>query len=910
MLVWKVKNPNPSATNQLQLIKTQGALIETHTYTWDALNDMWTLTQGGANGTRTETEVTSYPTAFSRTVTNIVKDGSGATAAKTTRVYLTYPFGEKLAKLIRDPDGAALTTVYTYYENATEAHKYGKMSSLTNADGSWEKYDYDVNNKLSQVLRSWKDIAMAAADLTNCRATLYVYEHDNTGPVPQPLPTPPAPQTVSPPFRQFLLSESELVEGKMVRHTSYTAVRWNGLNEIQLNGKPIVTETRTEYNLSVPSTGPVTLPGMTTTTVSYTTKAAAPFTGRVAYINYPDGRRDTYNYEKGDWTPNVTDPGASTFIPNATGLELRETVTQGTTASPTGVINKTTQEHTIRDRYGRTVMTKTHIYTTGATYWPIAWTARFYDTRGNLTETRRHNGQQTTAVWVGDLKMSEINENGEETTYTYDSLMRVKTQTKKGVAANPPYALQADIVTTFNYDAEGRAISQAVASGGLSLTNSTAYDVAGRVVRSTDQTGLITATEYTNGGRTTTVRAPGGGTQVTDNFLDGQIKSLSGTAVVTQTYDYGREDSGVTLVGSYSAALPWTIVYTGANGVTSPRWTKTLLDWQGHTVRTETPSFTGTNRKQWFTYNAQGQLVRQETLAGTTRLQRDKLFEYDALGNQTRSGSDNDDSGTLTPASLDQITDTEMLFENMGSDWFKTTMVKNYLTDNNATPTTMQTQKERLNNFPAGVGNEKTFSESLSLDVNGNQTKVSTLVDRAAKKVRNLSDIADSTLDAETISVNGLTQSSKPATPRTATTYAYDALGRQLTMTDPATGVTTNVYDAATGRLTSTTGGGQTTSYSYYANNHASAGQMFSQVNTANKKVYFEYSLRGELVRTWGDTTYPLESVYNDYGEKTELRTYRGGLGWAGTKWPGTLVGTADVTMWITSVRLNKLSEL
>jgi hypothetical protein len=57
--------------------------------------------------------------------------------------------------------------------------------------------------------------------------------------------------------------------------------------------------------------------------------------------------------------------------------------------------------------------------------------------------------------------------------------------------------------------------------------------------------------------------------------------------------------------------------------------------------------------------------------------------------------------------------------------------------------------------------------------------------------------------------------------------------------------------------------------------------------------------VRGEQTRTWGETSYPLEYVYNSFGERTELRTYRGGNGWAAATWPGALAGTADATTWI-----------
>jgi RHS repeat-associated protein len=882
-VVWKFKNPNPLTTNRLQITKTQGAMVDTAEYTWDQFTDAWALTQGGANGTRVETQTVSYLTPYSRAVTVTVKDGNGIVAAKTTRVYYTFPFGERMTSLIKDPDGAALTTTYAYHENAQAIHKYGKLLSVSNPDGSWEKYDYDIANNLSVVLRPWKDVTLANADQTNCRATHYTYSFGNDRPIGVPT------------YLERTLGQTrELIEGKLVRQTNYGSNRYQNGAPILLNGQPVVEESRSEHNVSVTSAGVATLLQENTFTVRYAVTADQLYRNRVARMDFPDGRRDTYAYEKGDWVPNTADPSLSVFTPNPAGLSERDTVTHGTTTTPNGIANKTTREMTIRDQCGRTVMTETYVYN-GATYERVGWTASTFDPRGHLLETKRHNGQVMTAVWNGDLKQSDINENGEETTYTYDALMRVKTQTKKGVAANGSFPAQVDIVTTFNYDAEGRGVSQVVTGGALSINNSslTVRDVAGRVIRSTDSTGLVTTTEYANGGRTITVRRPGGFFQTTDKYLDGQIKSVTGSAVVTQTYDYGAEE-----VSNYYAALPWTQVYIGPSGAASPRWSRTYTDWRYHKTRLVSPGFTGTNLTRWFTYNDKGQLISEENKAGTVRTAPDRLYEYDSLGRQVRSGSDNNNSGTLTLASLDQVNDTDTAYEKVGSDWFRTTTAKTYLTDSNATPTTLQIQKERLNNFTT-VGSEKIVSESFSIDVSGNQAKGTTLVDRAAKKVRNLTDTPDSTQDAETISLNGLMQSSKPATPRNATTYGYDALGRQTTVTDPAAGVMAYTYDATTGRMVSVSKGGKTTTVTYYPANHASAGQVMSEANAANKKVYYEYSARGETIRTWGDATYPLEYVYNSYGEKTEMRTYRAGNGWAGATWPGALAGTADVTTWI-----------
>jgi RHS repeat-associated protein len=53
------------------------------------------------------------------------------------------------------------------------------------------------------------------------------------------------------------------------------------------------------------------------------------------------------------------------------------------------------------------------------------------------------------------------------------------------------------------------------------------------------------------------------------------------------------------------------------------------------------------------------------------------------------------------------------------------------------------------------------------------------------------------------------------------------------------------------------------------------------------------------MFQTWGDTTYPIEYVFDAYGQKTEMHTFRGGSGWQGSTWPVATLGTMDITRWI-----------
>jgi YD repeat-containing protein len=171
-------------------------------------------------------------------------------------------------------------------------------------------------------------------------------------------------------------------------------------------------------------------------------------------------------------------------------------------------------------------------------------------------------------------------------------------------------------------------------------------------------------------------------------------------------------------------------------------------------------------------------------------------------------------------------------------------------------------------------------------------------VDRAAKKTTVTTDEPDSNLNATDVRINGLLQSSTPSTPAGAVTYAYDSLGRRIGTTDPATGTASRSYSTDTGQLTSQSEGQGTTSYEYHPATHVAAGQLKVQINAASKKTYFNYNSRGQKIQTWGDAAYPLEYVYDSYGQLTELHTYRGGQNWGSSVWPASTTGSADLTRW------------
>jgi RHS repeat-associated protein len=857
-VTWKIKNPDTSNTSRLQITKTQSGITDTSEYGWNPAANTWSLTTGGGARTETKTSITNSATG-ERTETTIVKDNNNVIASKVARVYRTFAWDEVLVREVVDPDGAALTTTFTYYENATEAGKYRKVKSVTYEDGSWEKYDYDENGNKTLIMRPWKDLSLESATEANSSVTKYYYTNYDGITL-----------SLSP---RIIDSIEEKIAGVMVRKSTFDRTGTT------VNGQPAVIETETNYLSS-------TLVGQITSTTKYYFTATPFLVERIAFVERPDGQRDTYTYEKGNYVA-APDPALSLFTPDANGTAYRETVVHGTTVSPEGIAFKTTRESTIRDEAGRAALKETFVYT-GSDYQRVGWTAFGYDNRGHLNQTLHHDGRLTTALWNGDLKESETDDSGIETTYSYDSLERVKTQTKKGLPESSSFPAQPDIVTTYTYDAEGRTLREVVTAEGISQITTTTYDVAGRVKSVTDSAGLITLNSYTNGGRAHQITLPGGATQITDRYLDGQTKRVLGTATIAKYSNYGVNSDGTRYVQEF----------TGSAGLASLRWTKTTTDWLGRTIQMEKPGFiTGSTLVQTSVYNSKGQLQAETTTSGVNKLLADKIYEYDSLGHQIRVGSDIDMSGTLTLNSNDRIAETDSFYEQNSGVWFKVVVTKTYLKNGDATAT-QQTRKERLTNFPVN-GAEKVVAEVIAIDVAGNQTMSTKVVNRDTKSTVSKVDTPDSTTDAISISVNGLLQSSTTTTPAAAVTYSYDALGRQTSISSPQSGTTVTAYDSTTGRVLSISQGSQLTSYEYYPSTDANAGALKTQTDANGKKVHFKYSSRGEITQNWGDTIHPIEYVYDSYGQMTELHTFRGGSNWNANSWPASTLGIMDVTRWI-----------
>jgi hypothetical protein len=249
----------------------------------------------------------------------------------------------------------------------------------------------------------------------------------------------------------------------------------------------------------------------------------------------------------------------------------------------------------------------------------------------------------------------------------------------------------------------------------------------------------------------------------------------------------------------------------------------------------------------------------------------------------------------LYPASYERITESRPIYVDEGGSWFLVTTNATYLQDDDGTMTVLSIEKERLTGFSSG----SVLSEITKIDVNGKTSTITQYIDRTDKKLTEVSDWHDSSLNASNVTINGLRQSESTRSVAVPTLFYYDPLGRQTKVVNSLGAESTTEYDSSTGQVIKTTDfAGNPTTFEYYGSSEPdNAGKLKAQINAAGKKTYFSYTSRGELYRTWGDVPYAEERGYNDYGELVSLNTFRAGSGWTSSSWPGS-TGTGDETTW------------
>ncbi len=216
-------------------------------------------------------------------------------------------------------------------------------------------------------------------------------------------------------------------------------------------------------------------------------------------------------------------------------------------------------------------------------------------------------------------RLSETNEDGITTGYGYNSAHQlvetIREEVKDGDVIVTPEA-----ITTYTRDAAGRVLSTRRDVGPMTTTESTAYDILGRVTSRTDSLGRITSTAYSEDGLATTLTTPAGATLITTRNRDGSVAHLYGTGQRELFYVYDL--SGNNARETVKLADNTTIL------------SQTITTDFGQVVAQAQPNANGGFIYSRSEYNALGQLTKQYQDTGwNTAKTAATLYEYDAFGN-------------------------------------------------------------------------------------------------------------------------------------------------------------------------------------------------------------------------------------------------------------------------------------
>jgi RHS repeat-associated protein len=404
------------------------------------------------------------------------------------------------------------------------------------------------------------------------------------------------------------------------------------------------------------------------------------------------------------------------------------------------------------------------------------------------------------------------------------------------------------------------------------MSETVTYDWAGRETSRCDSRGLVTTTSYATG-RVTTVTLPGGATQVTELNPDGSLKSITGTGVTPEYHALSLEATA-----NGMAYVKETITRGGAN---SSNVTVIVRDWLGRTIREERPNPAGGAAVATVSaYNEKGQL-KSVTAPGRAP----ELYEYDDAGRQHRVGLDMNTNGSLVAESADQIQETASCYtQGVGGVWERTATLT-YPADGDPAPLVVSETLRGPLTLTTGLSNE-----TRTVDMDGNETRTVTTVDRAAKLKTVKTYQPGVSQPAVQVYRNGRLQNSVSPEGRT-TTYLYDHLGRQTNVSDSASGSLTTVY--TNGQVARVVDGfGNATAFEY----EAGTGLRTATTDALTNHTYFAYDALGQLTRQWGDAAYPVSYAYDANGRMTNMTTYRGQDDFASASWPAGATG--DVTTW------------
>jgi len=164
-----IENPDASPTvyNKLKITRTTGGNSVVSEYTYTAGTGLWELSNG--SGLRKEARASVWNGSQTiRTETVTIKNSGNQVVYKEINTHQLFPWGQERVQQVVNPDGAALTSTWSFYENqATDGGNYSRLKQQVDAYGHWVRYEYDTYGRETKRVSQFQNTATGSAENVN-----------------------------------------------------------------------------------------------------------------------------------------------------------------------------------------------------------------------------------------------------------------------------------------------------------------------------------------------------------------------------------------------------------------------------------------------------------------------------------------------------------------------------------------------------------------------------------------------------------------------------------------------------------------------------------------------------------------------------------------------------------------------
>ena len=811
LVTWRVRNPEPETDLQVEISKVVG---DSSPVTWRFVYDP-----------ELEDFSLVYPDAvmkafsglyFSEDGNSVVREkfktADGEKFAHETTEFRKFGNVFRRISTTRDPDGLALKSEYSYYDDAT---RNGLEKSVVYEDGSWERFDYDASRRLSKKVSPWLDSDLDDPDEESV-CTTYDY----------------AP---------FLASD---------------VVRWN-------DTRPRVETTRTtgietsRFYYAYPTNGagrslsikeqagaqgaPFGDPRNRRWTTEFYGPADGAFLhGRVAVETDFTGWTAAHTYERG-----FVNLATYSFAPDPAGDAWRETILR----TKPGAMTR--RFRSVRTAQGNEVLSTEEGLHESGEWIPLATVKRAYDRNGNLVRRETQDGR--VEEWSYGLNCCGMESyttwDGQRYVYTYDKLGNMLSETKTGLRSD-----ESDSLTTLFHRRQdgqlnGIVLTNFVEEIGI-LEKQYEYDSIGRIRSDRHSYDYPVLFEYRHG---ESVVYGANGAQTTKTYRNGYEKSVMLGSEETKSFSYSVASNG----------LITTMVFEGSLGCS--QWELIQRDCLGRVQRVSTSTFGGGFKTKEIVYESSTNQKQKETVSYSDcseDFSEDILYSYEADGSLRTSCKDRNRNGQMDFYGPDEIVESVVEFGKTNGIWTRIHSLVTYPESDSDEPLTVSKVVEELeasaNELPRKTMYDRFQNEALHITQCAQRDRsVLSFVLNESGEVLSVQKIENGLLVAD---IGEFGQTNR---------YEYDGLHHRIGAIDGQNGKRVFRYDA-NGRLSQQIdplGGVSVFSYDNW-------GRLIEDSDPNESTERYLYDDRGNIVFKGGRTT-PLWKQYDSKNRLIAIGTSR-----------------------------------